>query len=51
MGATPDVTDAGIVFYKGTVLNINHILEQQRKVEAERETALLKVQELDSQLS
>jgi hypothetical protein len=51
LGSTPDITDTGIVFYKGTVLNVNHVLEQQRKIEVERETALLKVEELDGQLS
>ena len=33
------------------MLNINHVLEQQRKIEAERETALIKVEEIETQLS
>lgn len=50
-GATPDVTDTGVVLYKGTVLNIVHTMEQHRKVDDERATALLKVEELSHQLS
>lgn len=48
---TPDVTEGGVVYYKGTVLNLVHTLEQQKKVEAERTDALLKIDQLDQQLS
>lgn len=51
LGSTPDVTDTGIVSYRGSVLNISHIIEQQKKVESERETALTKIEELEAQLS
>ncbi|KAI6200380.1 BMA-LST-3, isoform h [Aphelenchoides besseyi] len=48
--ATPDVTNSGVVFYKGALLNVEQSLEQQKLVEAERAEALLKIQQLDQQL-
>lgn len=48
---TPDVTQSGVVFYKGAVLNVTHTLGQQKKTEAELKEALLKAEQLESQLS
>ncbi|CAD5226302.1 unnamed protein product [Bursaphelenchus xylophilus] len=45
--STPDVTENGVVFYKGTVLNITQTLEAQKKVDNERSDALLKIEQLE----
>ncbi|KAI6218710.1 BMA-LST-3, isoform h [Aphelenchoides fujianensis] len=49
-GDTPDITNTGVVFFKGAVLNVVQSLEQHKLVEAERSEALLKVQQLEQQL-
>ncbi len=51
LGQTPDVTETGVVFYRGTVLNITHTMEQQKVMERERDASLLKSQELQFNLS
>lgn len=51
MGTTPDVTDTGIVFYKGSVLNITQTIENHMIVEKERASFILKNEEMDLQLS
>lgn len=51
LGQTPDVTETGVVFYRGTVLNIAHVMEQQKSMEQERDSSLLKTQELEFTLS
>lgn len=50
LGSTPDVTDTGVVFYKGSVLNIAQSMELNKEVETERSSALLKVEQLELQL-
>lgn len=51
LGSTPDVTDTGIVFYRGSVLNIPRTMEQHNVVEKERVALTIKTEELDLQLS
>ncbi|CAD5218771.1 unnamed protein product [Bursaphelenchus okinawaensis] len=48
--STPDVTATGVVFYKGTVLNITQSLEAKKIVEDERSEALLKIEQLEANL-
>ncbi|KAI6175893.1 hypothetical protein M3Y97_00739600 [Aphelenchoides bicaudatus] len=47
-GSTPDVSQTGVVFYKGAVLNIDQSQEQHKLVSSEKDAALLKIQELES---
>lgn len=51
LGTTPDVTDTGVVFYKGSILNIMQTMENHFIVEKERSSFILKNEELDLQLS
>uniref|UniRef100_A0A915DQP5 SAP domain-containing protein n=1 Tax=Ditylenchus dipsaci TaxID=166011 RepID=A0A915DQP5_9BILA len=50
LGSTPDVTDTGVVFYKGSVLNIAQTMELQRVMETERDASLLKSEQVEFQL-
>jgi len=50
LGTTPDVSEAGVVIYKGRVLNIAQEFQQHKQVEQERILALLKTEELEIQL-
>lgn len=51
LDSTPDVTDIGVVVYKGSVLNIGHCLEQSKVVEGQRDASLLKNEQLETNLS
>lgn len=48
---TPDITNTGIVFYRGSVLNIQQIQQQHSALEKERTDILLKNEQLEIQMS
>jgi hypothetical protein len=46
-----EVDESGIIFYKGTVVNVKHCLEQQMLMEQERQNVLDANNQLEIQLS
>jgi hypothetical protein len=49
--AQQNISESGIVFYQGTLVNLKQCLEQQQQIENERQNIMDKNDQLELQLS